>query len=99
MDLRGNLLLHEMAQLFKGTLINLISQRNYRVLVTKFSLLICCSGLHLGLFHLHAALREVARQPELLPAEVRRLLHVRHGKEEGERRGRVIKLYILRKML
>ena len=41
-------------------------------------------GLHVGLFHVHPALRQVARQQALLPAEVRRLLHVRHGEEEGK---------------
>ena len=33
---------------------------------------------------MHPALRQMAEQPELLPAEVRRLLHVRHGEEEGK---------------
>ena len=39
----------------------------------------------MGLFHVHAAVRQVAGQPELLPAEVRRLLHVRHGQEQGKK--------------
>ena len=43
------------------------------------------SRLHVGLFHVHPAVRQVARQPELLPAEVRRLLHVRHGQEQGKK--------------